>query len=91
MKSISFDPSRRDLKLEARGLDFAHAADVFGGLTMTVPDARRDYGEDRFQTYGLLDGRLVMIAWTQRGKDRHIMSMRKCNDREQAKFGGQFG
>ena len=88
---ISFDPAKRERTLEARGLDFAHAADVFGGLTMTVPDTRCNYGEDRFQTYGLLDGRLVMIVWTQRGKDRHIMSMRKCNDREQAKFGSQLG
>jgi uncharacterized DUF497 family protein len=55
-------------------------------MTLTLPDIRRDYGEDRFQTYGLLDGRLVMVVWTERGEDRHVMSMRKCNEREQAKF-----
>jgi uncharacterized DUF497 family protein len=39
-----------------RGLDFQDAAKVFAGLTLTLPDERQDYGEDRYQTYGLLDG-----------------------------------
>jgi uncharacterized protein len=84
--AISYDPAKRDETLAERGLDFAHAEQVFAGLTLTLPDLRYDYGEDRFQTYGLLDGRLVMVVWTRRGKDRHVMSMRKCNEREQAKF-----
>ena len=77
--AISYDPAKRDETLKERGLDFADAALVFDGLTLTLPDLRQDYGEDRFQTYGLLDGRLVMVVWTERGEDRHVMSMRKCN------------
>ena len=69
-----------------RGLDFQDAAKVFAGPTLTLQDERRDYGEDRYQTYGLLDGRLVMVVWTARGEDRHVISMRKCNDREKARF-----
>lgn len=84
--AISYDPAKRDETLAERGLDFEDAEQVFAGLTLTLPDLRHDYGEDRFQTYGLLDERLVMVVWTARGKDRHIMSMRKCNEREQAKF-----
>lgn len=88
--AISYDPAKRDETLKERGLDFADAALVFAGLTLTLPDLRQDYGEDRFQTYGLLDGRLVMVVWTERGEDRHIMSMRKCNEREQAKFNARL-
>jgi uncharacterized DUF497 family protein len=69
-----------------RGLDFQDAAKVFAGPTLTLPDERQDYGEGRYQTYGLLDGRLVMVVWTPRGEDRHVISMRKCNDREKARF-----
>jgi uncharacterized protein len=29
---------------------------------------------------------LVMVVWTPRGEDRHVISMRKCNDREKARF-----
>lgn len=89
--AISYDPAKRDETLNERGLDFADAEKVFAGLTLTLPDLRRDYGEERFQTYGLLDERLVMVVWTQRGEDRHVMSMRKCNEREQIKFAEQLG
>jgi uncharacterized protein len=89
--AISFDSDKRDWTLVARGLDFADAEKVFAGLTLTLPDLRRDYGEPRFQTYGLLEERLVMVVWTARGDDWHVISMRKCNDREQAQFGKQLG
>ena len=89
--TISFDPAKRDWTLAARGLDFADAEEVFAGLTLTLPDIRRAYGEARFQTYGWLKGRMVMVVWTGRADGRHVISMRKCNDREQAKVGKQLG
>ena len=44
---ISFDPAKPDKTLTERGLDFADAGLVFAGVTATVQDMRRDYGEDR--------------------------------------------
>lgn len=80
---ITFDPAKRDLVLERRGLDFARAGEVFAGLTATVVDERFDYGETRFITAGHLDGRLVVMVWTQRGEARHIISMRHCHAKEE--------
>jgi uncharacterized DUF497 family protein len=88
---ISYDPEKRAKTLAERGLDFDDAVQVFGGPTIDVLDDRRDYGEERFQTVGLLNDRLVMIVWTPRGEGRHIISMRKCNEREKEKFGRQLG
>ena len=88
---ISFDPTKRAATLADRGLDFVDASVVFRGATFTILDDRFEYGESRFQTYGLLDGRLVMVVWTPRGAVRHIMSMRKCNDREKAKVAHRLG
>jgi uncharacterized DUF497 family protein len=34
-----------------------------------------------------LRGRMVVVVWTRRGNARHIISMRKANDREKARFG----
>lgn len=48
-------------------------------------------GEPRFQSYGLLGQRLVMVVWTPRGADRHVISMRKCNAREKARFEARLG
>lgn len=79
---ITFDPAKRQRTLEERGLDFADAALVFGGLHAVAPDERRDYGEPRFITVGELRGRFVVIAWTPRGNARRIMSMRLCHAKE---------
>lgn len=88
---IGYDPAKRDKTRAERGLDFEDAVHVFAGTTMDTIDDRQNYGECRWQTYGFLDRRLVMIVWTERGDTRHIISMRKCNEREKEKFGRQLG
>lgn len=88
---IEFDQEKRDKTLSARGLDFARANEVFAGPTATLADTRADYGESRFITVGALDDRLVIMVWTPRGESRRIISMRKANEREIAKFETRLG
>jgi len=89
--TISYDPAKRERTLRERRLDFEDAPLIFGGLVRTFEDDRHNYGERRNQTYGLLRGRLVMVVWTTRGSTRHIISMRKCNEREKAKYATRLG
>lgn len=84
---ISYDPAKRQKTLDERGLDFEDAPAVFAGLTLDVEDTRRDYGETRMICFGHLAGRLVVVGYTPRGAVRHIFSMRKANEREQARIG----
>ena len=84
---ISYDPAKRQKTLDERGLDFEDAPEVFAGLTFEVEDTRRDYGETRMICFGYLAGRLVVIGYTPREAVRHIFSMRKANEREQARIG----
>jgi len=84
---ITFDPAKRDWTLEERGLDFKDAVQVFAGPTYRWTDERHEYGETRTVTIGLLRGRMVVLVWTQRGNARHIISLRKANEREQARYG----
>ena len=88
---ITYDPAKQKRTLADRGVDFADAEIVFSGPTFTLTDDRRPYGEDRYQTYGLLAGRLVLVVWTPRDHTRHVISMRKCNDREKAKITHRLG
>lgn len=88
---ITFDPAKRDKTIAERELDFMRAGEVFAGLSFTQTDHRFAYGEIRYQTYGLLEGKVVMVVWTQRGEARHIISMRKCNAREKKKFASSMG
>lgn len=70
---IDFDNAKRDAALRERGLDFARAVEIFAGITFTQSDHRLDYGEERFITAGLLDGRMVVVVWTHRGSARRII------------------
>ena len=87
---ITYDPVKRETTLRERGLDFLDAALVFAGPTITNQDIRYEYGEERFVTIGFLENRMVVVAWTPRGADRHVFSMRKANDRETKRFGPAF-
>ncbi len=88
---ITFDPRKRDQTLADRGVDFADAAEVFEGVSLNYVDDRRDYGEQRIVTIGTFRGRMVVIVWTPRGEARHVISMRKANDREKNKFAHRLG
>ncbi len=89
--AITFDPAKRALALMERRLDFADAEKVFSSSEIaTFEDERFDYGETRSITDGRLDGRMVMIVWTPRGADRHIISMRHCHAKEERKLLKRF-
>lgn len=83
---ISYDPEKRAKTLAERGLDFKDAEHVFAGPTIDYVDDRQDYGEERWVTFGRLEGRLVSVVWTLRDSKRHIISMRKANDRERKTY-----
>ncbi|MEG3163050.1 BrnT family toxin [Sphingomonas sp. PB2P19] len=83
---IRFDPVKRMLTLDERGIDFADAGKVFDGPVFEFEDTRFAYPEPRFATYGLLGERLVAVIWTATDTGRRVISMRKANDREYARY-----
>lgn len=85
---LSWDEAKRNATLETRGLDFAHSGELFAAdsFNYTIEDQRRDYGETRYISFGLIRERLCVVVWTPRELGRHIISMRKANDREQKSY-----
>lgn len=79
---FEWDDVKRQRVLAERRLDFADASALFEFVTFTLADDRRDYGEDRWLTYGRLRGDIVQLVWTWRGERRRVISMRKCHGRE---------
>ena len=89
---VTYDPAKRQKTIEERGLDFEDAPLVFAGKHFTREDDRKDYGEERLITAGLLRERMVVMVWTPREADaRHIISMRKANEREQIQYAQHLG
>ena len=87
---ITYDTTKRERTLIERGLDFEESREVFSNETFEIEDKRKNYGETRIICYGFLKGRMVVIGYVQRGKSRHIFTMRKANDKEQKKLGQRF-
>jgi uncharacterized DUF497 family protein len=83
---ITYDPAKRLKTLAERKVDFDDARGIFAGVTFDFRDDRKDYGEVRMVTIGRIDGRMMVVVWTPRGNARHIISMRKANEREEARY-----
>jgi uncharacterized DUF497 family protein len=85
---FEWDDDKNKMNIEKHGLSFEAAPFVFGGFYLSRPDDRKDYGEKRYCGMGTLgpDGRVVIIAYTMRGKRIRLISMRKANKREQNIF-----
>jgi uncharacterized DUF497 family protein len=86
MAGHEWDETKSRENLAKHGLSFHDAAAVFAGPCVTVEDTRRDYGEPRFITFGLLMGRTVVVAHTPRGGRIRVISMRKANSREARRY-----
>ncbi|SEQ92417.1 hypothetical protein SAMN05421690_1003154 [Nitrosomonas sp. Nm51] len=59
---------------------------VFSGHTLTRPDTRFAYTENRFSTIGLLGVDVVVIAHTETVDEIHIISMRRAKRYEQKNY-----
>ncbi len=56
------------------------------GETVTTFDDRFNYGEERFVTFGLLEGRVVAIAHTETSDVIRIISVRKATKYEESSY-----
>jgi hypothetical protein len=85
-KVFEWDERKRCGNLRKHRLDFGECAAVFAGLIMTEVDSRCDYGEVRFLTVGLLNGRVVSVVHTESEECIRIISFRKATKSEQARY-----
>jgi hypothetical protein len=83
---FEWDEAKRRSNLWRHGIDFADAVDVFSRPTFTIADNRYDYGEKRFLTFGLLNGRVVAIVHTESDDVIRLISVRKAERHEEIKY-----
>jgi len=79
---IVWNEPKRQSNLVKHGLDFADAAQVFAGPTLTTEDASFDYGEQRFNTLGLMGVKVVCICHTETDDEIRVISMREAENHE---------
>ncbi len=86
---ITWDARKRQLNLRKHGIDLAAVGPVFEGDMLTREDARYPYGEQRFQSLGMLGGVVVFVAWTLQDELPHVISCRKANEHERKAYFSQ--
>ena len=78
-----FDPDKSEWNRRERGSPFDKIEEMDWAAAYIAEDNRKDYGEPRFRTFGLIQGRLHIAVFTQRGEDIRIISLRKANRKEE--------
>jgi uncharacterized protein len=66
---FGWDDAKRRSNLIKHGVDFGDVIPAFiDPDRKIIPDLRTDYGEERYNMYARLDGRLHNITYTMRGQ-----------------------
>jgi uncharacterized protein len=84
---FEWDERKNEVNIDKHGFDFSDAYRIFD-LPMAVElDPRDDYGEDRWIGTGLLDGRVVIVIYTEPdGNTVRIISLRKALSYERKNY-----
>jgi uncharacterized DUF497 family protein len=83
---FAWDESKRVSNLRKHSIDFSDVPAVFRRAIVTVEDDRFDYGEERFVTFGMLQGHVVAIVHTESENYIRIISARKATKYEQKTY-----
>ena len=81
------EKSEANRKNPKRGFAFDEVMPVFlDPFRFTFLDNRFEYGEERWSTFGEIEGRLFNVVYTMRGDVIRIISARKANQRERRRY-----
>jgi uncharacterized protein len=90
---FEWDPAKADANRRKHKVSFEQARDVFkDAMAFDEPDHREDYGEDRFNRIGMVEGQLLVVTHTWRvdsdsGHDViRIISARPAERRERKRY-----
>ncbi|QSJ18422.1 BrnT family toxin [Nostoc sp. UHCC 0702] len=84
---FEWDQQKNQANIAKHGLDFADAPRIFNLPLRISLDERQDYGEDRLIGLGILDGRVVVVVFTEPDEQTiRIISLRKALPYERKRY-----
>ena len=85
--SFEWDETKAANNVALHGVSFAAAKEVFKDpFAIEWLDDREPYGEDRFVIIGMVEGRLLYVAYTMRGDVIRIISARGAEPYEKRRY-----
>ena len=83
---VHFDPVKNERNIRERGLSFEQAAEFDFQSALVFVDERANYGEARYVALGMLADRLHVLCFTEAEDGIRVISFRKANSREVARY-----
>lgn len=83
---IEFDADKDAANLAKHGVSLGDALGLEWDTLLAMDDRRKNYGERRMLGYALMGERLYCVVFTDRSSVRRIISLRKANNREIARY-----
>jgi uncharacterized DUF497 family protein len=89
---FEWDPKKAKANWSRHRVSFEQARDVFKDtMALDEPDEREDYGEERWNRIGLVEGRLLVVTYTERDDGEgdeiiRIISARPAERRERSRY-----
>jgi uncharacterized DUF497 family protein len=90
---FEWDPRKAKANWNAHKVNFEQARDAFkDALALDQPDEREDYGEQRRNRIGMVEGRLLFVTYTERIDEEsgdeiiRIISARPAERRERKQY-----
>jgi uncharacterized DUF497 family protein len=83
---MTYDPAKRRSNKRKHKIDLADCEAAFDAPMLTREDASQDYGEQRLVSLGWLQGRVVVLVWTDRADGPRLISCREANPHEQEAY-----
>lgn len=89
MLTFAWDPDKAERNEQKHGVSFSEAGTVLGDLlSVTAYDPDHSVDEDRYITVGTSNrGRLLIVAYTERGTSIRIISARPLTRAEHKAYG----
>lgn len=77
---FEWDERKNEENIRKHDFDFEDAPEIFESPMLVRLDNREDYGEDRWSAVGVVQGRAVVVVFTERddGETIRIISLRKA-------------
>lgn len=83
---LQWDEEKRLRVINERGVDFLYAALIFEGAVLTRVDDRKDYGEERLISLGMIEGEAFVVVHTERDGVTRLITAWKGGRLEYEKY-----
>jgi uncharacterized DUF497 family protein len=87
---FEWDDAKAATNLSKHGVSFDVACGVFlDSERFAAVDTRRDYGEERVNAIGVVDGVCLTVTYTMRGRTARLISARPSTRMERTRYGNR--